>query len=169
MRRGEMSKEIMVFDFKDNNVRVIADEQGEPWFVAKDMCGVLGISNHRDALSRLDDGERGSVVVNTPGGPQQTGTVNESGLYSLIMLSRKPGAKAFKRWIAREVLPAILKTRGYTTSMKTRLQQQKARSAMSRSPAGIKRRVSTFIFGETSRSRVSSCAFGRRKRRTTHR
>ena len=80
---------------------------GEPWFVAKDACAVLGIGNPRQAVSRLADDEKGVTSSDTLGGPQDLRIVNEFGLYRLILTSRKPEAEAFKRWICHEVLPAI--------------------------------------------------------------
>lgn len=88
---------------------------GSPWFVAKDVCECLGLTKHRDAVSRLDGDERGSVEVDTLGGTQQMAAVNEYGLYSLVLSSRKPSAKAFKRWITHEVIPAIRKHGAYMT------------------------------------------------------
>lgn len=88
---------------------------GSPWFVAKDVCECLGITKHRDAVGRLDGDERGSVEVDTLGGTQQMAAVNEYGLYSLVLSSRKPSAKAFKRWITHEVIPAIRKHGAYMT------------------------------------------------------
>ena len=90
---------------------------GEPWFVAKDVCEVLGIGNTSQALSYLEDDERGVTTNDTPGGNQQVSIVNESGLYSLILRSRKPEAKLFKRWITHEVLPTIRKTGGAYLSL----------------------------------------------------
>lgn len=84
-------------------------------FVAKDVCTILGISKYRDALSRLDDDERGSVLLDTPGGKQQVSTVTESGFYRLVIVSRKPEAKAFQRWVTHEVLPAIRRKGIYAT------------------------------------------------------
>ncbi len=108
-----MTSELQVFNFGAEEVRVVKDEHGEPWWVAKDVCGVLGIDKYRDALTRLDDDERGSVLLDTRGGEQRASTINESGLYSLILRSRKPEAKAFKKWITSVVLPAIRKHGGY--------------------------------------------------------
>lgn len=88
---------------------------GSPWFVAKDVCECLGLTKHRDAVSRLDGDERGSVEVDTLGGTQQMAAVNEYGLYSLVLSSRKPSAKAFKRWITHEIIPAIRKHGAYMT------------------------------------------------------
>ncbi|MCP4101732.1 MAG: phage antirepressor [Lentisphaerae bacterium] len=103
---------VKMFNFEDANVRVINRDE-EPWFVAKDVCEVLGISKYRDAIMKLDDDERGSVKVDTLGGVQTTTTINESGLYSLILRSRKPNAKKFKRWVTGEVLPSIRKHGAY--------------------------------------------------------
>ena len=103
-----------VFEYNGNQVRTIIKD-GHPWFVAKDVCDVLEINHHRDAVSRLDDDERGSVIVDTPGGSQAMAAVNEPGLYGLILGSRKPEAKMFKRWITHEVLPSIRKHGLYAT------------------------------------------------------
>ena len=104
-----------VFSYQDKQVRTVLIN-GEPWFVAKDVCDVLAISNNRDALSRLDEDEKNTVAL-TDGnrGNPNTVIVNESGLYSLILGSRKPEAKAFKRWVTHEVLPAIRETGRYET------------------------------------------------------
>jgi anti-repressor protein len=88
---------------------------GEPWFVAKDVCDVLEISNSRDALNRLDEDEKDVVSTDTLGGKQNVSIVNESGLYSLILGSRKPEAKQFKRWITHEVIPSIRQHGAYMT------------------------------------------------------
>lgn len=93
-------------------VRTI-EQNGEPWFIARDVCECLSIGKYRDAVSRLEEDERGSVEVDTPGGKQGMTAINEYGLYNLILSSRKPEAKEFKRWITHEVIPAIRKTGGY--------------------------------------------------------
>lgn len=93
-------------------VRTI-EQNGEPWFIARDVCECLSIGKYRDAVSRLEEDERGSVEMDTPGGRQSLSAVNEYGLYSLVLSSRKPEAKEFKRWITHEVIPAIRKTGGY--------------------------------------------------------
>lgn len=105
--------------FKNNqfgNVRIVMKDQ-EPWFVAKDVCECLAISKHRDAISRLDDDERGSLKVDTLGGKQEMATVNEYGLYSLVLSSRKKEAKEFKRWITHDVIPQIRKTGQYVADI----------------------------------------------------
>ncbi|MDA1557680.1 phage antirepressor [Bacillus cereus] len=90
--------------------------QGENvWFVAKDVCDVLEIKNHRTSISILDEDEKGVHSMDTLGGIQQLQTINESGLYSLVLRSRKPQAKAFKKWVTSEVLPSIRKHGAYMT------------------------------------------------------
>lgn len=99
------------------NVRIILQDN-EPWFVAKDICDCLEINNSRQALSRLDDDEKNSVILNdgTAGNPEKS-IVNEYGLYSLVLSSRKPEAKEFKRWITHDVLPALRKTGSYSMNI----------------------------------------------------
>lgn len=94
-------------------VRIIPVD-GELMFVAKDVCDCLEITKHRDAISRLDSDERGLVKLDTPGGKQDIAAINEYGLYSLVLSSRKPEAKDFKRWITHDVIPAIRKTGSYS-------------------------------------------------------
>lgn len=86
---------------------------GEPWFVAKDICEILAISKYRDAVSDLDDDERMSISVDTLGGRQKMTAVNEFGLYNLILASHKPEAKGFRRWVVHELLPTLRKTGRY--------------------------------------------------------
>lgn len=104
-----------VFTFNENNKPIRVElVDGNPWFVAKDVCDALGIEKYRDALGRLDDDEKGCpVTVDTLGGPQKMSAVNESGLYNLIFQSRKPEAKKFRKWVTGEVLPSIRKTGRY--------------------------------------------------------
>ena len=98
--------------YQDHPVRII-ERDGDPWFVAKDVCDILEICNSRRSTSLLDEDERGVHTVNTPSGKQEMTVVSEAGLYSLILKSRKPEAKAFRRWVTHEVLPAIRKTGAY--------------------------------------------------------
>ena len=110
-----MSKDIVqVFDNSQfGSLRVVKDEQGEPWFVAKDVCHALVLGRQQDSTRYLDDDEKGECLVDTTSGQQKMVTITEAGLYSLILRSRKPEAKAFKRWVTHEVLPAIRKDGGY--------------------------------------------------------
>lgn len=106
--------EIQTFDSPEfGSIRAIRDENGEPMFVAKDVCAALGLGNSRQALARLDEDEKGVISTDTPGGEQQMQAVNEPGLYVLVLSSRKPEAKAFKRWVTHEVLPALRRDGGY--------------------------------------------------------
>lgn len=103
--------------FEGQQLRII-EKSNEPWFIAKDVCDILQISKYRDAVSRLDEDERESVLVDTPGGQQRTTAINEPGLYTLVLKSRKPEAKQFKRWITHEVIPSIRKHDAYMTPEK---------------------------------------------------
>lgn len=105
-----MNNKIQQFDFRGASLRTLTDEEGEPWFVAKDVCDILGHSNVSMALDRLDDDERSKFNLGRQG---ETNIVNEAGLYVLVLGSRKPEAHEFKRWVTHEVLPSIRKTGGY--------------------------------------------------------
>lgn len=106
--------EIQTFNNPEfGTVRAVRGDDGEPMFVAKDVCTALEVKNSRDAIARLDTDERGVVLIDTPGGEQQMQAVNEAGLYVLVLSSRKPEAKAFKRWVTHEVLPALRRDGGY--------------------------------------------------------
>lgn len=105
-----MNNELQKFDFRGTSLRTLTDEAGEPWFVAKDVCDILGHSNVSMALDRLDDDERSKFNLGRQG---ETNIVNEAGLYSLVLGSRKPEAHEFKRWVTHEVLPQIRRTGGY--------------------------------------------------------
>lgn len=106
-----MNQQLAPFDFEGRQVRIITDVQGEPWFVAADVLSTISLD--RKALERLDDDEKGVNSIHTPGGIQEMTTVNEPGLYALVLGSRKAEAKRFKRWVTHEVLPAIRKTGSY--------------------------------------------------------
>ncbi|CDO36006.1 phage antirepressor [Novosphingobium sp. KN65.2] len=103
---------ITPYSFESRPVRII-DRDGQPWFVAADVCAALDIANHRAALARLDDDEKGVVIVDTLGGMQSVGAINESGIYKLMFRSRKQGAKRFTKWLTSEVLPSIRRTGSY--------------------------------------------------------
>lgn len=106
-----MNRTALSFTFTSNQLRVVL-RAGEPWFIAADACAALGINTEQ--TRRLDDDEKGLHSTQTPSGEQQMIVINESGLYSLILGSRKPEAKRFKKWVTSEVLPAIRKTGQYT-------------------------------------------------------
>ena len=112
-----MSQLPQVFNYQEHNIRVILRD-GQPWWIAKDVCEVLEINQTTRAVERLDDDEKGMSLIHTPGGEQEMLTVNEPGLYSLILGSRKPEARVFKRWITHEVIPSIRKHGAYLTPEK---------------------------------------------------
>ncbi len=105
---------IIPLQFEQQVVRIHLDAAGEPWFVATDICAALTINTEQ--TRRLDEDEKGLRTVQTPGGPQELVCISESGLYSLILTSRKPEAKRFKRWVTHEVLPSIRKTGAYAAA-----------------------------------------------------
>lgn len=103
---------VVPFSFEGKPVRAVTSD-GEPWFVLADVCRVLEHSNPSQAASRLDVDERGIITGDTPSGQQAMVIISESGLYSLILTSRKPEAKTFKKWVTGTVLPTIRKTGVY--------------------------------------------------------
>lgn len=107
--------EMMPFQFEGQNVRVL-NREGVAWWVLTDVCGVLEIRNSRDAADRLDNDEKGVAIIDTLGGPQEMTIINESGLWSLVLTSRKPAAKRFKKWVTGEVIPSIRRTGAYVAS-----------------------------------------------------
>jgi len=109
--------QIIPFEFESHALRVNLDAAGQPWFVAADVCAALDLPETHKAIARLDDDEKGRNSIPTPGGLQEMSVVNESGLYNLVLGSRKPEAKRFKRWITHEVLPSIRKTGAYVSPM----------------------------------------------------
>ena len=115
--------EIATFSFESLQVRTV-DADGAVWFVAADVCDALGLDDTSKTCSRLDDDERGTNTVRTPSGDQQMLVISESGLYSLILTSRKAEARKFKRWVTSEVLPSIRKTGSYTVQKELATAQQ---------------------------------------------
>lgn len=105
-----MGDNALSFSFPAHSMRVVMRD-GEPWFVAADVLESLTLD--RKALERLDEDEKGVNTVHTLGGEQKMTVINESGLYSLVLGSRKPEAKKFKKWVTSEVLPAIRRTGRY--------------------------------------------------------
>ena len=120
---------LIPFSFEGKSVRVI--KQGDaPHWVLVDVCSILEIGNSRKAASRLDDDEKGVTISDTLGGPQEMTIINESGLWSLVLTSRKPEAKRFKKWLTSEVIPAIRKTGGYMMATPEETPEQLAMRAM---------------------------------------
>ena len=110
-----MTNQIKIFESPEfGRIRTVSDEKGEPWFIGKDVATVLGYSNVRDALCKhVDKEDKGVANCDSLGGRQKTTIINESGPYSLILQSKLPRAREFKRWVTSEVLPQIRRTGGY--------------------------------------------------------
>lgn len=102
--------QIQAFNFNSSEVRVVRDEHGEPWFVAKDVCDVLELTNPTVALEALDEDERSKFFLGRQG---EGNVISESGMYTLVMRSNKPHARKFRKWVTSEVLPSIRKTGSY--------------------------------------------------------
>ena len=123
--------EIQTFNNPEfGTVRAVRGDDGEPMFVAKDVCAVLELKNPRSTLALLDEDEKGVHIVDTPGGEQQMTTVTEPGFYKLVMRSRKPEAKAFKRWVTHEVLPALRRDGGYMVARDETPEQTMTRAVL---------------------------------------
>lgn len=106
--------EIKVWNYESSEVRTI-EKDGEPWFIGKDVADILGYTNPRKAIGdHVDEEDKGVTKCDTLGGVQNLTVINESGLYSLILSSKLPDAKKFKRWVTSEVLPSIRKTGNYS-------------------------------------------------------
>ena len=109
------NKQLQVFKNPEFGEIRVVEKDGEPWFVAVDVCDILGLSNPTIAVSRLDNDERAKFNLGRQG---DATIVNEPGLYALILGSRKPEAKAFKRWITHDIIPSIRKYGAYMTPEK---------------------------------------------------
>lgn len=108
--------ELQVFHYQDNQVRTI-DRDGQPWFVLKDVCEVLGLGSPHKVAERLDEDERNQIpVIDSIGRKQEMSVISESGLYNVILRSDKPEAKPFRRWVTGEVIPSIRKHGVYATA-----------------------------------------------------
>lgn len=116
MQQNSLTPQAFHFNATSQEIRSFLIEQ-DPWFVAKDICNILGLSNSRKAISSLDDDEKGVTKSDTPGGKQSLSIINESGLYALVLRSNKPEAKVFRKWITSEVLPAIRKKGYYSANL----------------------------------------------------
>ena len=117
-----MRNEMTTFTYDMNKVRTVFKE-GEPWFVLKDICEILEIKNVTQVADRLDSDERSMFNIGRQG---MTNVINESGLYNVIFLSRKPESKKFKKWVTSEVLPSIRKTGSYVQTPRTYIQALEA-------------------------------------------
>ena len=155
-RKNQMENKIEVFQNEQFGAVRITLIDGEPWFAASDVCKALEIKNAPQALSRLEEDERFTTIISNDSaasGKSKLSFVNEAGLYSLILSSRKPEAKAFKRWVTHEVIPAIRKTGGYLSEP---LSERRRRSLKSRSA-----NVSSFFSTRDSCSDLPPVSFFR--------
>lgn len=118
-----MNGEVEIFENEEFGKIRTVNIDGEPWFVAKDVCDILGVKNPRQAMTRLDDFEKNTVILNdgNKGNPNMT-IISESGFYILVLSSRKPIAKPFQIWVTREVLPSIRKTGIYTANPSNKME-----------------------------------------------
>jgi len=146
-KRNFTSNDLQRFDFQGNDISVLIDESGNPWFISSEICSVLEISNPRQAITNLDDDEKSTVHLNDgrTNNPNRT-FISESGLYSLVMGSRKVQAKPFKKWVTSDVLPTIRKTGSYTlpkqlTPAQMLLQQAQAMVLMESQLAEVKEEI----------------------------
>lgn len=148
-------------------------KNNEPWFIATDVCSALDISNTSQALTRLDDDEKNTIILNEGIGNPNKSIVSEYGLYNLILASRKKEAKKFKRWITHEVIPTIRKHGAYMSSeviektlsdpdylirLATNLKEEKAKRALAE--AQIERDKPKVLFADTVSSSNKSCLVG---------
>lgn len=110
---------IIAFHYGNGPVRIVADAAGNQWWVAADVCAILGLANPSDAISALDDDEKGSLRISEgtspKGGNPNVNVINESGLYTLIFRSNKAEARAFRKWVTSVVLPTIRKTGAFAS------------------------------------------------------
>lgn len=148
-------------------------KNNEPWFIATDVCSALDISNTSQALTRLDDDEKNTIILNEGIGNPNKSIVSEYGLYNLILASRKKEAKKFKRWITHEVIPSIRKHGAYMSSeviektlsdpdylirLATNLKEEKAKRALAE--AQIERDKPKVLFADTVSASNKSCLVG---------
>ena len=153
-----MKNNIVAFKYEEQQVRTI-EKNGEPWFVGKDVAAILGYSDTADAVKKhVDPEDKGVGEMPTPGGKQRIMLINESGLYSLILSSKLPTAKEFKRWVTSEVLPSIRKTGEYkiTPAQQNRLDIME-RNSRARE-ASLWLRISAQVKSDTYRQVCASYA-----------
>lgn len=135
MSNHSIATSVASFSFENFPVRAI-NRNGEIWFVAADVGAVLELTNVRASVALLDDDEKGVNTIDTPSGKQEMSIINESGLYALILRSRKPEAKRFRKWVTSEVLPAIRKTGAYSLTITKAQQGELSALITERFPSG---------------------------------
>ena len=113
-------KDLTIFENSNFGKITIIEKDGEPWFVAKEVCGILTVGNVTNALIEIDNDDKSDISLTKDGNNiSKLRIINESGFYHLILKSRKPNAKQFKRWVTHEVLPSIRKTGSYSCTPQT--------------------------------------------------
>lgn len=123
--------EVQVFDNEEfGTIRAVRDDDGEPSFIAKDVARALGYRMASDMTRRLDEDEKGTRSVRTPGGDQEMAVITEAGLYAAVLGSKVPEAKAFKRWVTHEVLPALRRDGGYMVERHESPEETMARAVL---------------------------------------
>jgi prophage antirepressor-like protein len=153
-----MQTVLMKWVFESHLIRTIKIK-GEPWWVAVDVCKALTITNPSQAISRLDEDEKSTLINNEGGGRAHTlNIVNQPGLWSLVLSSTKPEAKRFKRWLTHEVLPHLLKTGSYTMPHPSRVAKQQKRLRSNRETA--ERRVEVIDGNKHHRARIARKEYG---------
>lgn len=106
---------LQIFNYQSSNVRTII-KNGQPWFVAKDICDILEINSVTDSVKRLSETMKATSIVSTQFGDKEMNVISEAGVYKLVFTSRKPEAEKFTDWVASEVIPSIRKTGSYSTN-----------------------------------------------------
>ena len=124
IKRKVGSMNLQIFRNEEFGEVRVEEINGDPWFVAADVCRALDLGNSRQAITRLDEDEKGVTLNDTLGGKQEMTIINEAGLYTLVLSSRKPEAKAFKRWITHEVLPSIRRNGAYISGQEVMGEQE---------------------------------------------
>lgn len=167
--------DLKIFESNEfGRIRTILDEQGEPWFVGKDVAEILEYSNPNDALRKhVETEDKGVAKCDTLGGKQNLTTINESGLYSLIFSSKMRKAKEFKRWVTSEVLPTIrrhgaymseeiiektLSDPDYLIRLATNLKEERAKRMLAE--AEVTRNKPKVLFADTVAASQNSCLVG---------
>lgn len=169
--------DITIFTHLGNDIRVMTDEQGEPWFIASDVAKILGYRDAHNMTRRLDLDEKGTRSVSTLGGTQELTVVTESGLYNAILGSKIEGAREFRRWVTSEVLPSIRKHGMYATPatieemianpdmairLLTTLKEERARAARAEAEVEAQRPVAALGRAiETAEGDLTPSTFGK--------
>ena len=132
---------LQIFNYQEKEVRTVTKD-GEPWFVAKDVCEILEISDTWNAISRLSENMKGTDTISTLGGIQEMNVISEAGVYKLVFTSRKPEAEKFTDWLASEVIPSIRKTGGYVPKQ---MSQAEILAGLAQVTVEIERKANTAI------------------------